>query len=165
MSPTSQMILFMCVYQVRTGSMVILDLPPHGANATGRGPGRGTGPGKVATPKAICSRCLILTPCPPVHVVKRWPRWAAWLWPEPRQRKTPLHPATPVLLADRPRPSVALARGPYGGVAAHRARGWPAGNHIGELATASASPKRIAAGMPSVDPSPQTGCGSAPIAE
>ena len=58
MSPTSQMILFMCVYQVKTGSMVILDLPPHGANATGRGPGRGTGPAKIATPEAICSPCL-----------------------------------------------------------------------------------------------------------
>ena len=33
------------------------------------------------------------------------------------------------------------------------------GNHIGVLATASASPERIAAGMPSVDPSLQTDCG------
>ena len=33
------------------------------------------------------------------------------------------------------------------------------GNPIGVLATASASPERIAASMPSVDPSLQTGCG------
>ena len=33
------------------------------------------------------------------------------------------------------------------------------GNRIGVLATASASSERIAAGMPSIDPSLETGCG------
>ena len=142
MSPTSQMILFMCAYQLRTGLMVIVIYHPTAQARRVAGLIAAPAPAKIATPEAICSPCLILTPCPPVHVVNCWPRWAAWRWPEPRQRKTPRHPATPVLLADRPRPSVALARGPYGGVAAHRARSWRprqphrrAGHRLGQART------------------------------